>query len=854
MRTWSDTLRDTIKAGASFDVRGERLEVDFGQAEIPASLLDDLRAHAETIREYLPRLVDPPPKAVLELEVAFGGERITFAEWTPWDRLEGDVIAVDTETTIVNLKDPAEAPPRLVLGIGTDGNRGFFIRPEEMVRFLESHPEATFVFHHAPFDAEVIAGQEGKPLVLSTIGGLVDSDRIVDTLEMERLIQLARTSVPPKRVSLDQCSTRYLRAGVEKDHVDRDGDPIRMSFEKYLGKSPSEMPRAFLEYAATDAIATRAVWRHQVVEADKIAREIAPRCFGFTSAEALQEAWKQNGPLGIQIQIRASMVAKMLWRAGVDFDQGRRAELDDLLLKRFEAEASKLRSEGIVVPGPGERTPKGQVAVATLIRKRLVEIEPRLLEDGRLASPFTRTATGQICLDAEVQADFAEKGLDPIVTAYGRMEKYRRLRNLLGKMAVAHGSPEYRTLLASGRFSCFGIPIQTFPKCGRGESIWPTIRQIVRPPEGHVFTITDYSQLELRSLAAVWKKQLGFGDSLWKVIDTGLDVHTALATEMLGREPTKTERNQIKATSFGAPAGMMVGTIVADAKASYGQIVTEEQVSAALAAYHRMAPELTSHLRKTRKPGIPAMRLLELKKLDEAYAVLSILAPPWPGSSSASRSQEETEQLWDLAQGFLELIPDSTPAKRLLRKHLVERKPSKALRKAISTRLVDEGVLTMSGRIRGICSFTESRNQIFQGAAADGAILAVWELFRAGFDVRIFMHDEAVVSIPNDVHREEALARIESIMISTMSEALGGIRVEVESHLSESWSTIDKAEGPPPTRSSEAPSSSSVSGKKSLLRGIVEGRAKADTSKRSSSSRLTNKKPDRLSFEDDLPF
>jgi len=160
----------------------------------------------------------------------------------------------------------------------------------------------------------------------------------------------------------------------------------------------------------------------------------------------------------------------------------------------------------------------------------------------------------------------------------------------------------------------------------------------------------------------------------------------------------------------------------------------------------------------------------------------------------------------------------------------------------------------MSGRIRGICSFTESRNQIFQGAAADGAILAVWELFRAGFDVRIFMHDEAVVSIPNDVHREEALARIESIMISTMSEALGGIRVEVESHLSESWSTIDKAEGPPPTRSSEAPSSSSGSGKKSLLRGIVDGRAKTDTSKRSSSSRLTNKKPDRLSFEDDLPF
>ena len=41
-------------------------------------------------------------------------------------------------------------------------------------------------------------------------------------------------------------------------------------------------------------------------------------------------------------------------------------------------------------------------------------------------------------------------------------------------------------------------------------------------------------------------------------------------------------------------------------------------------------------------------------------------------------------------------------------------------------------VFTVTGRLRANTTFCSSRNTVFQGAAADGAILALWRVWRAG--------------------------------------------------------------------------------------------------------------------------
>jgi hypothetical protein len=57
-------------------------------------------------------------------------------------------------------------------------------------------------------------------------------------------------------------------------------------------------------------------------------------------------------------------------------------------------------------------------------------------------------------------------------------------------------------------------------------------------------------------------------------------------------------------------------------------------------------------------------------------------------------------------------------------------------------------VCTVTGRLRAHTSFCSSRNSLFQGAAADGAILALWQVWRKGYKLVDFVHDQLVVEAP----------------------------------------------------------------------------------------------------------
>ena len=108
-------------------------------------------------------------------------------------------------------------------------------------------------------------------------------------------------------------------------------------------------------------------------------------------------------------------------------------------------------------------------------------------------------------------------------------------------------------------------------------------------------------------------------------------------------------------------------------------------------------------------------------------------------------------------------------------------------------RLFRAGVTTLTGRVRGRVGFTQARNTPFQGLAADGAKLALFELIRDGYRVVAFVHDEVVIELPEDVNHASEARRIEAFMNLSMQCVTGNVPVTCEYALCRRWSKKAKA-------------------------------------------------------------
>jgi hypothetical protein len=807
------TLEAVKAAGGSFSLTEDgRLAVDFGEAQVEASLLEAIRSHADIFKSLLgakpePRAdVAPPPaaaataiateasaEAVLDT-VTVAGNVVPFQEWQPGQLLTGDTIGIDTETEVVNLKDPHQPPPRMVLATATDGSRGFYVSPASMADFIKAHPRASFVLHNAPFDAEVIEQAATEATGRGVMWPLYDANRVLDTQQFERLLELATSGEVPQFVSLDKLARKYLGVAVEKQLTDESGTDIRTGFGRYLGLPLESIPAASRAYAAGDTVATWMVWQHQKAALRHIKAQ-APLAYGFTTEQALEQAWAEYGPLSLHVQVKAAMLCKVLWRRGLRIDQARREEVLKQLRRLEESASLQLVMADIQVPRDGQKLPKGVPSVQTAMRRHIEAIEEKLLAEGKIAAPFPRTDTGKLKMDAEQQRAWVEQGFDEVVTAYAeycRAKKYQS--TYCTKMAREEVHPSWRNLKVSGRFSCVGeLAVQTLPKCSNSPTKM-SLRQCIVPEAGHLFVIIDFAQLEVVAFAAALEHQLHYGTALADVIRAGQDVHAAIAVNMFADRigpVSPQERKRVKPITFGLPAGMGAAAIQRNAKASYGVELTVEQVEGIISAYKTLAPEVEQHLGKTRDPAFSAMRCCGLKSKSQAWRMLRML-----GGEAVDRgaplSPEEQEALWSAAGNLQAILPAKSATQRRHLKAIQERKPSPGLAAAVRRALTPQAGLTMSGRLRANCSFTEARNNVFQSIAADGAIHACWRLFRLGYDIRLFMHDEIVTQVRDDGRHHEHVKIISEVMIGEMSKALKGMPVQVEATVSRSFSPRDR--------------------------------------------------------------
>ncbi len=77
---------------------------------------------------------------------------------------------------------------------------------------------------------------------------------------------------------------------------------------------------------------------------------------------------------------------------------------------------------------------------------------------------------------------------------------------------------------------------------------------------------------------------------------------------------------------------------------------------------------------------------------------------------------------------------------------------------------------------------------MFQGLAADGAKLALWHVWRAGYKITNFVHDELVVAVPKSANLAQEAENIAELMKLGMQEVVPDIQIDVETQIVSRWS------------------------------------------------------------------
>lgn len=189
------------------------------------------------------------------------------------------------------------------------------------------------------------------------------------------------------------------------------------------------------------------------------------------------------------------------------------------------------------------------------------------------------------------------RGLHPIVDLITQYREVTKLKNTyidtLPRQVDEHSrlhTTYSLTIAQTGRLSSSDPNLQNIPvRTELGKKIRTAF---VAAPE-HVLISADYSQFELR-LAAY----LSGDNDLMDQFNRDIDVHTATAAEVYGRQPedvTKNMRRDAKAVNFGVMYGLSPHGLVAATGMTYAQAKTF------IDRYFKVRPKLLAYIELVRK-------------------------------------------------------------------------------------------------------------------------------------------------------------------------------------------------------------------------------------------------------------
>lgn len=677
---------------------------------------------------------------------------ISWRQWTPSTRVACDgTIAFDTETGSI---EAGSIPTPVVLTFST-GSEYYAVEPANIPAWVEMvcRMGCRLVAHNFAFDSYVINQllntQERRKWRM-----VVNNRLAWDTMIMDFLVRLANglEEGPLRGRSLAAVCEEHLQVQLDKT--------LQNSWTQFVGHSIREIPPHFLQYAVADAVYTRQVFDEIYPQLTHLSRH-----YGWQN-----EQW---GPLTHHIQLKGSLALHDSSIRGIRVDQVSRAEVGDTLKLSiqdnvtwileyyptvFQKDKVKKR-EGMLLVNPTTGVPQiNLVALRNLLQGVVTE--------KKLKAPPRTEKSGEIT----TSADYWQKVDHPLVTHWLEMTSCAKLLIFVDQVAGESVHPSYQTLVRTGRTSCAGPNLQQMPRHD-----W--FRKLFVPSPGTVFVIADYNALELRCLAAVCVKKYGHS-ALADTFREGVDPHCRTAASLLGKSYTdfmdlkKTDRKlydrwrqSAKAVNFGVPGGLGAKSLREYAQENYGVTISMEEARAFKATLiNEVYPELAVYLEQNPAYNLASNLETSVEALCEcfdlqlespAFFSISLILAGKPGNYSGAFSRH----IWKCLE---KLNRDA-----LLEMQIRNKEGSPSLHR----RLLGSTVVTLTGRVRGGVEYTESCNTQFQGLAADGAKLALYEVARS-YPVVAFVHDELVVEVPVE-GAEEHKGHIVSTMETQMDRVLG---------------------------------------------------------------------------------
>jgi len=566
----------------------------------------------------------------------FNGRNISIKIWS--NEQLGNLIAMDTETTFV----PFHTTPEIITCQAyAGGSVAYYIPLDKLNLFFNKHYESTLIFHNFPFDADVLSEKLGRNFAYD----LIDRDKVRDTSVLYRLYHLGTKGFIPFKYNLALLTDIFCNEQLNKD------DDIRCNFEQFKGMQIKDIPQEFLDYGACDVVATFDVYL-----------SLSSRIAGVDKHSTL---------LSHNIQLKGDLALTHTHKNGIQVDLKRKDEVLGKMQDDMAIQADILATYGWV------RGLKG-------INDRYENIVNIM----GIGEHLPRTEDGKISSKGE---DLEPYRKNPFIDAFLKFQEIEKASSFLNKLDSERVHPRYNLLVNTGRTSCSKPNFQQLPKAGG-------IRECFVAKEGHSFIITDYSAIELATLAQTTYDM--YGDSeMRRRINSGADLHRYYASVMYScsqESVTKQQRSEAKAANFGFPGGLGIDTFIEFSR-GYGL---------------DLSPDVAQQMKDTWFKAFPEMRKYMQNEVGHVF--------------------------------------------------------------------------TRTGRLRANTSYCSEKNSPFQGLAADGAKLALYELDKAGYTVVGFVHDEIICEVRDD-RVEELLKEQERIMISSMAFVVPDVKIAVESMISKEY-------------------------------------------------------------------
>lgn len=466
--------------------------------------------------------------------------------------------AFDTETHLITPDN--QTPPLVCVSVASSDNGKLvsdLFNKEAGLACMKialdqaARGELVIVGQNIFYDFGILASNDWDYFIPRIFAAL-DKGAVYDTWLAEQMLDIAWGN---HRIGIDEESGEvsggfeYTLESLAKRHIglQLDKDTWRLRYAELDGVALNDWPDEAILYPLHDARSTYLVMLGQQERATLlpgVLTDLAAQCRAYWALH-LCSVW------GVNVD---QLAARTL-------NDSLEQEMADLLPELFDLGFLKaMKKKGELTASRDMKTIKNAVYKAF---------------GGKppMSNPSARFPDGQVKTDAETLQDCN----DPNLMKLWDYAHKQKMRGFVDKLdPVVH--PRYG-LAASGRTTAYKPNIQQLPRAAG-------MREVFVPPDGCVFSSTDYATLELCTWAQVQLWVTGHS-ALATAINNGEDPHLSLAAYMLHisydeakarkKEPEiKDARQLCKVPNFGYPGGMGWRKLVQFARASYGMRITED--------------------------------------------------------------------------------------------------------------------------------------------------------------------------------------------------------------------------------------------------------------------------------------